>query len=309
MTGIFSNPIAIHKLPNIDTAKYYHFLLHNNTALMLKIEGSTANGSNIGVNTDKHSNNQRWKIIAIGQNYFKCISADNPIFVVDCSSNPSNGCNLQSLEYLDNDRQQWMIEDAGSGYFHMKVKNNSNFYLDMSGSNVQLWENANNDRQEWEFQALPINIQPTITISYQTNSTFIAPATLNIITATKDIDGSIAKVEFYNGSTKIGESTTSPYSFSWSNMVAGSYTITAKATDNDGAVTTSQSFVIRVNPQQTILLVKGWILIYTNIHPTDSCIVALFSGLDVQEIKTADAFWRKGQNRVFNSLKNITAGK
>ncbi len=59
---------------------------------------------------------------------------------------------------------------------------------------------------------------------------------------------------------------------------------------------------------QQIELTKGWNLISINVHPTDSSIATLFAGLDVHEIKTMDAFWRKGQADVFNGLKTITAG-
>jgi len=57
---------------------------------------------------------------------------------------------------------------------------------------------------------------------------------------------------------------------------------------------------------QTIQLQQGWNLISLNRTPTDSSISTLFAGLDVQEIKTADAFWRNGQNIAFNSLQKLT---
>jgi len=60
--------------------------------------------------------------------------------------------------------------------------------------------------------------------------------------------------------------------------------------------------------QQTIVLAKGWNLISINVNPNDSIISTLFSVMDVQEIKTMDAYWRKNQNEVFNSLKSITSG-
>jgi len=59
---------------------------------------------------------------------------------------------------------------------------------------------------------------------------------------------------------------------------------------------------------QTIVLNKGWNLISTNITPADSSIATIFKGLDVQEIKTANTFWRKDQNSWFNSLKSMEAG-
>jgi len=54
-------------------------------------------------------------------------------------------------------------------------------------------------------------------------------------------------VEFYQGLTKIGEDTSAPYSYTWSNVVAGTYTLTAKATDNTGATVTSSPVSITVN--------------------------------------------------------------
>ncbi|MGI8581561.1 MAG: CHRD domain-containing protein [Chitinophagaceae bacterium] len=57
----------------------------------------------------------------------------------------------------------------------------------------------------------------------------------------------LSKVEFYNGATLLGSATTSPYTFTWSGATAGTYAITAKATDNSGAVTTSSVVNITVN--------------------------------------------------------------
>ena len=63
------------------------------------------------------------------------------------------------------------------------------------------------------------------------------------------------------------------------------------------------------NITQTISLVKGWNLISTNITVADSSIATLFKNIDIQEIKTMDAFWRKGQNTIFNSLTKISSGQ
>jgi RHS repeat-associated protein len=63
-----------------------------------------------------------------------------------------------------------------------------------------------------------------------------------------DSDGAIANVAFYRGSTLIGNDSTAPYSFSWSNVAAGTYSITSRATDNLGAVTISAPITVTVNP-------------------------------------------------------------
>ena len=64
-------------------------------------------------------------------------------------------------------------------------------------------------------------------------ATFTAPATISIAANATDADG-IAKVEFYSGTAKLGEDTTAPYTHTWTNVQAGSYTLTARASDNLG---------------------------------------------------------------------------
>ena len=78
------------------------------------------------------------------------------------------------------------------------------------------------------------------------NAKFTAPASVTITAIATDPDGIISNVAFYNGTTLLGTVTTSPYSFSWTNVPAGTYTIYIKATDNGGAVTTSAYTTITV---------------------------------------------------------------
>src|SRR6185295_3448710 len=51
-------------------------------------------------------------------------------------------------------------------------------------------------------------------------------------------------VDFYQGANLIGTDTTSPFSFNWNNLAPASYVLTAKATDNRGAVTTSAAIAV-----------------------------------------------------------------
>jgi hypothetical protein len=91
------------------------------------------------------------------------------------------------------------------------------------------------------------------------------------------------------------------------------YTFTVKAKDAAGnssvasnicSVTTSAIIVT-----QTISLIQGWNLISINVNPNDSTISTLFNGLDVQEIKSENAFWEKGQSSYLNSLLKIEPSK
>lgn len=93
------------------------------------------------------------------------------------------------------------------------------------------------------------NTPPTVSITSPVGgATFSAPASVTISASASDSDGAVSKVEFFQGATKIGEDTTAPFSFAWSNIAAGSYSLTAKATDGAGAATTSSAVSITVNP-------------------------------------------------------------
>ncbi len=85
-----------------------------------------------------------------------------------------------------------------------------------------------------------INIAPTsIIVSPSSGSSFTSPATISITANTSDGDGSVSKVDFYNGSTMLGSVSTPPYMYTWNSVAAGTYSLTCIATDNLGAKTTS----------------------------------------------------------------------
>jgi hypothetical protein len=71
-----------------------------------------------------------------------------------------------------------------------------------------------------------------------------------------DSDGTVSKVEFFQGALKLGEDTTVPYSYDWNNVAAGDYVLTARATDNAGEITTSAAINISVLPQ--VKQYVGW---------------------------------------------------
>ncbi len=88
--------------------------------------------------------------------------------------------------------------------------------------------------------ATAVNQLPVINISSPTKgSSFTSPATVNIEINAADPDGSIAKVELFNGAAKLGESTTAPYLFTLKELPAGSYVLKAVATDNLKATSVS----------------------------------------------------------------------
>ena len=97
---------------------------------------------------------------------------------------------------------------------------------------------------------------PTVTLTQPANgATFAAPATVSLAAAASD-DGTITRVEFFDGAAKLGEDTTSPYSFTWGGVGAGTYTLTARATDDLGTSTTSAPSTITVSAANTAPIVS-----------------------------------------------------
>ncbi|MFW5775336.1 MAG: Ig-like domain-containing protein [Chitinivibrionales bacterium] len=93
-----------------------------------------------------------------------------------------------------------------------------------------------------------VNQSPEVEITAPVdNALFDAPANISIQASAGDVDGSVSKVEFFNGSTRLGEDNSASYSFTWSNVEPGSYTITAKATDDQGATAVSSPITVVVN--------------------------------------------------------------
>ncbi len=91
------------------------------------------------------------------------------------------------------------------------------------------------------------NTNPTVTLtSPANNKSFKQGENITITASASDLDGSISVVEFYNGTTKIGEDSSEPYAFVWSGAAIGAHTLTAKAIDNAGGSTASSVVTITV---------------------------------------------------------------
>lgn len=96
----------------------------------------------------------------------------------------------------------------------------------------------------------PTNAKPTVAITAPAaGSTLITGSTVTISANAADSDGSVAKVEFFAGATPLGVDSSAPFSVTWTPQAAGVVTLTAIATDNKGAKTTSAGIAVtRVAP-------------------------------------------------------------
>ncbi|MDN3688878.1 DUF4082 domain-containing protein [Cyclobacterium jeungdonense] len=96
----------------------------------------------------------------------------------------------------------------------------------------------------------PGNQLPVISLTAPSNNaTFTAPADISLVADASDPDGTVSKVEFFQGTTKLGEDIdgSDGWSYVWNSVAAGTYGLTAKATDDLGAVATSVAITVTVN--------------------------------------------------------------
>jgi len=95
----------------------------------------------------------------------------------------------------------------------------------------------------------PVNSSPSVVITSPADGAmFTAPASITITATAADSDGSIAAVRFYSGTTLLNTDSASPYEYTWLNVAAGDYVLSAQAVDDRGAVGTSAAVLITVNP-------------------------------------------------------------
>jgi hypothetical protein len=88
-----------------------------------------------------------------------------------------------------------------------------------------------------------------------------APASFTFSANASDSDGSVSQVEFFNGTNSLGLDTTSAYSVPVNDLGAGTYMLSAVATDNNGAKATNrvQLVVNAILLAPVTLMNAGWV--------------------------------------------------
>ena len=100
-----------------------------------------------------------------------------------------------------------------------------------------------------------VNAAPTVSVASPTGGAlFNAPSVIPLRAMATDADGSVVRVDFYQGQVLIGSASAAPFAFDWTDAAPGQYSITAVATDNFGASTTSAAVSVRVNAVPTVSL-------------------------------------------------------
>lgn len=91
------------------------------------------------------------------------------------------------------------------------------------------------------------NQPPSVTIVKPADgAVYAAGSTVTLTADAVDADGSITRVEFFDGATSLTALGTAPWTWTWSSPAPGSHTITAHTTDDQGAGATSAPITVNV---------------------------------------------------------------
>jgi regulation of enolase protein 1 (concanavalin A-like superfamily) len=122
----------------------------------------------------------------------------------------------------------------------------------VTSHNATLGTTAKVDNLKITSASSSTNQPPVVSLTSPTaGATFTGPATIALTASASDPEYRLSHVDFYAGSTLLNSNTSAPYSFSWSSVPAGSYSLTAVATDADGGRTTSAPVSVTVSGQSS----------------------------------------------------------
>ena len=163
------------------------------------------------------------------------------------------------------------------------------------------------------------NSAPSISItSPNQGASFEEGTNINISTTVTDLDGTVTLVEFYDGSEKIGEDTSEPFNFLWSNVAIGEHQITAVATDDASDQGTSQIINISVeevlscseisNEAQQGSFSNGYEVLFETIG---SNVTISFTLLDTDKTGVVAYLWRESpfQETQMDEVSGLTFSK
>lgn len=150
-----------------------------------------------------------------------------------------NGTTLLTTEYYYPYTYSWSNVPAGT--YSLTAKATDNFGVVTASAVVKVTVMANK--------------APVVSITSPANNTiYTAPATINLSAKATDADGTISNVKFYNGTTLLITENYAPYTYTWSNVPEGTYSLTAKATDNHGLSATSAVVYVTVKASNSSIV-------------------------------------------------------
>ncbi|SIT74776.1 Por secretion system C-terminal sorting domain-containing protein [Pontibacter indicus] len=139
--------------------------------------------------------------------------------------------------------------------------------------------------------------KPVAISSPANNSSFAAGSNVELKVTFTDLARTWTKVEYLAGTTVIGSSTTQPFNFTWRPTTAGSYSITARATDSGGHTSTSNPITVNITGTTTPGTGKITREYWANVHGTSVAAIPVSSTpTSVSELTSFEAPSHVGTN-------------
>ncbi len=137
-------------------------------------------------------------------------------------------------------------------------ENNSNPTQLKAKASKTGWTTSETESQTYQVQEFPTIYPPTVTISPSGNLSFLASDSIEFLVEAENAGGiGVSKVQLYRSGYKVAESSTSPLRYSVANVPAGTYTFTAKAIDQSGAVSVSAPVTITIAASGPVVSLVG----------------------------------------------------
>lgn len=163
-----------------------------------------------------------------------CAGAKN-IYKSDASVKRSTdaGKTWQNITPSNRTGQSQDLTDGANEVFSIRV-NPATRQLWAAGSCYGIWKEAG-------VKSLSVSIaEPAV------NKIFGANTDITIKANTTTGDLPVSKVEFYNGTEKLGEASTAPYQYTWTKVPIGNYNLSVKVIDTAGNIKVSTSVPVIV---------------------------------------------------------------
>lgn len=250
------------------------------SGLLSVFEGPTGVGSNYGTRV------RGYVCPPLTGNYiFWIASDDNSELWLSTNDQPANKVKIANVPSWTYSRE-W-TKYASQQSVSINLTAGKKYYIEAlhkqgtQGDNVAVgWQFPNGSQERPipgnRLSPFVIGNGPIVSISSPTNNaSFSSNANITIYAEATSSSNTISKVEFFQGSSKLGEDVTSPYNFLWSNVPAGNYTLTAKATDGSNNSSTSTQINIIVSgcstptifPNGPTTVCSGGVLLKCNTGP------------------------------------------
>ena len=121
---------------------------------------------------------------------------------------------------------------------------------------AKAYDNRNGTATSSPVTVVVVNNQlPVVALTSPLSQSFVRAGSPITLSATaNDADGAVASIEFFDGTTSIGVDASAPYEMTWNASTPGVHSISARATDNRGAIGMSPSVDIIVGDAPVVVV-------------------------------------------------------